>query len=643
MTLWDVEAEKRPTVVKVPEATLTLAFSPDGTTLATRSETGIVRVWDVAAGRERVTIRVDKGAISSLAFSPDGKVLATGAGVINVTDLPFLVRVMFVRPERALIEDAWNVVGEITLWDSATGRRLCKLEGHAGRVSCLGFSPDGTVLATGSVGSLRLAMDGESTSISEEPGGLRLWDVATGHERGALEYAGGVRAVQFSPDGSVLAFGGGAIMREPAAGVVVCDVATGKVRGAHHGHTGQIIFLAFSPDGATLLVADRAGDARLWESVPQLDPVALHTSLGIRVDSLSFSGDGKILAAGWSGAAGLWELETGRRIEQQSWAVGPIAFAPDGKTIVSGRRSMFGFGASAIAWDAATSEVKASFKISRNAAPHILAVTPSGQTLIILDQNNRVTLHDFTTGQEQAALEINAWCLALAPDGGTFATNATGGAVALWDTTTARERSRLAGTPELALALAFSPDGRELAIGRAGGALELWDVATRRRRATLIGNTDDVTCVAFSPDGRTLASGGKDKIVRLWAPATGQQLAALRGHTSEVLSLAFRTDGRVLTAGGGDGTITLWYAATEQEVRERVEPARPDGSAGATRNDPPGSSPETRLLTSRSLAGTVLTASAGVLYQFQAMRPGVGVSQALNRRSDAQAVSDTPT
>ncbi len=586
MTLWDIDAQKPSTVVKVPEATLTLAFSPDGGTLATRSETGIVRLWDAATGRERATIKVDKGAISSLAFSPDGKVLATGAGVIELKDLPFVARVMFVRPERALREDAFNVVGEITLWDSATGRPLRTLKGHAGRVSCLVFSPDGTVLATGSVGSLRLFAEGASMPIFEKPGGLRLWDVATGLERGALEYPGGVRVAQFSPDGSVLAFGGGALMVEPAAGVVVCDAATGKVRGVHRGHTAQIVSLAFSPDSATLLVADRAGDARLWESLPQLDPVTLNTPFAFQVDSLSFSGDGKLLAVGSGSSLGLWDLEAGRLAEQQSSAIGPVTFAPDGKTIVSGRRPMFGFGASAIAWDAATREVKASFKTSRNGVARFLAVTPSGQTLIILDPNNRVTLHDFATGQEQAALEINAWCLALAPDGGTFATNADGGAVALWDTATARERSRLAGTPELAHALAFSPNGRELAVGRAGGALEVWDVATRRRRAPLIGHTDDVTCVAFAPDGRTLASAGEDKIVRLWDPVTGQQLAALKGHASPIHSVAFRADGRVLAAGGRDGTVTLWHAATEQEVRERGEPARPDGSADATMNDP---------------------------------------------------------
>jgi hypothetical protein len=106
-----------------------VAFSPDGRTLAAGDRGAAVKLWDVATGTERATLAApgEKNAavnfveeVSALAFAPDGRTLAVA------------------------------VEQTVRLWDVATGRFVASLAGHAGKVQCLAYSPDGRRLASGS-------------------------------------------------------------------------------------------------------------------------------------------------------------------------------------------------------------------------------------------------------------------------------------------------------------------------------------------------------------------------------------------------------------------------------------------------------------------------------------------------------------
>lgn len=114
--LWNVATGE---AVRDLPGTRACAFSPDGQTLVTASETRVF-VWDAATGRARGRIRPELAYFTALAFSPDGRVLAGAGG---------------------------SAAG---LWDAASGRFLCVLAGHRGTVLTLAFSPDGRRLATGS-------------------------------------------------------------------------------------------------------------------------------------------------------------------------------------------------------------------------------------------------------------------------------------------------------------------------------------------------------------------------------------------------------------------------------------------------------------------------------------------------------------
>jgi WD40 repeat protein len=257
------------------------SVSPDGTTLATRSQQDqTIKLWDVAT--RTIWANLHGNAV---VFSPDGKMLA----LVNEQDQT------------------------ITVWKVATRKEQATLQGQ---MTSLAFSPRGKILA----------------AVGKDDNTVHLWDVATGQELRTLP--GQTSPLAFSPDGNTLA---SASCNES---VKLWDVASSKELRAYPVHNDSASDILFSPVGNTLAIVSHHhldGTIQLWDVTRNNERVIFRVGNGW-IHSLVFSPDGTTVATGDAvGALGLWDVITGMNIASFNGRedMENVVFSADGRLVAS--------------------------------------------------------------------------------------------------------------------------------------------------------------------------------------------------------------------------------------------------------------------------------------------------------------------
>ncbi|HVF09682.1 MAG TPA: protein kinase [Abditibacteriaceae bacterium] len=266
----------------------TVAFAPDGHTLACGCSDATIRLWDMNTGQLVQTIKLGD-EVGDVAFSPAGDVLASAK---------------------------WE---EVALWSPHEGKLLRLLHGHRLWVSSLAFAPDGVVLASASA---------ENT--------IKLWEVETGKLLRTLEALHAATAVAYSPDGLWLASGGA------DKAVRIWNTRTGMLEQMLLGHRDKVTSVAFASDGATLASASCDSTVKIWDATHNFQAGKLLGTLehSGAVSSVTFSPDSRLLAFGsYDKTVRLWDAQTGDLLETlhgHTDKVTSVAFAPNGRTMASG-------------------------------------------------------------------------------------------------------------------------------------------------------------------------------------------------------------------------------------------------------------------------------------------------------------------
>ena len=504
-----------------------VAFSPDGMTLASGSDDGAIILWDIAKHQSAV-LRGHKHHVAAVAFSPDRKTLASAS-------------------------DDKSVI----LWDIETHRPIATLQGHSNFVNAVAFSPDGTTLASGST---------DHTII--------LWDVATRKQIGKplMGHKDGIMSVAFSPDGKTLASGSHDYT------VMLWHVATGKPMGQPlTGHVGGVYSISFTPDGKTLASGSRDGTVILWDIAarkPIRTPLTGHTSW---VNTVAFSPDGKWLVSGSLDHSILrWDVETGqvrgRSLLGHGGGVRSLAFSPDGQTFASG-----GDDGAVILWHVrADPPLTVSALSGHSDWVNSLVFSPNGKTLATGSQDNTIILWDVATGKQVGkpliASKEGIMSVAFSPDGKMLASGSWDKTIALWDVVSRQTVGILTGHSDGVLAVAFSPDGKFLASGSKDKTGILWDVAGRQSMVRLTGHTGRINSVAFSSDGKVVVLGSGDGFISKWDMRTMSLIDRSKAHSRwGVMSVAFSADGKAFASGGSDGMIKLMIEAIPKLLSGHTE------------------------------------------------------------------------
>jgi small GTP-binding protein len=261
-----------------------IAFDPEGHSLASGSADGSIMLWDVKNGN---LLRAFEGhnnkAVYCVAFNPEGDTLASGS------------------------DD-----NTVRLWEATSGKLLRTLEGHKYWVMSVAFDPKGHWLASGSIDQT-----------------VKLWNLTSGILLCTLEgHTSGVMSVVIDPEGSILATGSQDLT------VKLWDPNSKALVSTLKGHNSGLYCVAFDRQGRFLASGSHDQTVKLWDAT---NGKLLHTLEGHieYVDMVAFSADGRLLATkSGDNTIRLWSCETWETVAvipvptRSGWWIPGLAFHP---------------------------------------------------------------------------------------------------------------------------------------------------------------------------------------------------------------------------------------------------------------------------------------------------------------------------
>jgi WD40 repeat protein len=514
-----------------------LAYSPDGSKLATASRDGTVRIWDVGNGREVLAYRGHEAVkvvdekdkeqanvmrVPGVSFSADGKRVASCGAT------------------------------EIHVWEADTGKLVATLKGHKKDVKAVAFGhKDPNLLVSVGDDQKLIVWDvaAAKAKFTSPDQGVKFEAVAVSEadDQAAAVDAAGLLAVFQLGEKVTLGFGGQASDKNALQGV------------------------AFARDGATVFVCGNDSKVKRLSGPKGAEAAKGTTLLKYEghgrggVSGVAVTPDGKqMVSVGKEDLSVLvWDIETGKQLRlfpgEPAFKEGTcVAVRPDGRQIAVGYES----GSVRLIPFAAADEHRAFADAKDN--PWAVAYSPDGKAFAVAGADRTVRVYETESGKllkELTGHKLAVTAVAFV-NPGTVVSAGGDKTVMVWDVASGKPKE-LTGHALAVLAVATDPTGKVLLTGGADKTVRGWDVAAGKELWKWDGQS--IVCgLAVSADGKRAAVGCADgKLILLAIDGAEVKVTGETGaHSAGVAGVAFSPDGQLVATGGGDGFAKLWTAPT---------------------------------------------------------------------------------
>jgi len=375
-------------------------FSPDGKFAVSADSDGILKLWEVATGRELRSFHGHSASVNSVVFAPDGQYVLSGSSD-----------------------------NTLKLWEVATGNKLATYSGKKIAISAVAFSPDGRYV------------------LSDFGRDLSLWDVVAGKQHQSFKgHNDGVNQVAFSPDGQYALSGAGDFNGIADNTLKLWEIPSGRQLRSFEGHTNGVTCLAFSPDGQNILSGSFDDTLKLWKVATGQEIWTISGKPYGSSFNVAFSKDGRLALATQQDLRDafdpksnlkLYNVKTGREISSLLLeGTGEIAFSPDRKYVLT-----YMFNLLTVTWQKRIRKVR-TYSERHPGYVSSLAFSPDARYFLSGGHDYKLMLWEVASGNRLmtfAGHSGHATAVAFSPDNRYALSGSRDGTLRLWNPDTGKE------------------------------------------------------------------------------------------------------------------------------------------------------------------------------------------------------------